>query len=103
MATTVSEVLWLPWLLKDLGVHANRPMSLFCDNQDACHISNNIVYHERTKHVEMDCYFVHERVMSKEILPLCIHTTHQVADLFTKASGAPRLRFVTYTLHLEGE
>lgn len=91
MATTVSEVLWLPWLLKDLGVHANRPMSLFCDNQDACHISNNIVYHERTKHVEMDCYFVHVRVMSKETLPLWIHTTHQVVGLLIKALGAPRL------------
>ncbi|CAL1407672.1 unnamed protein product [Linum trigynum] len=48
MADTVSEVLWLRWLLRDLGVHLQG------------HPSANPVFHERTKHAEMDYHFVCE-------------------------------------------
>lgn len=66
MVSMVSEILWLRWLLKDLEATQVGATSLFCDNQVACHIANNPVFHERTKHVEMDCYFVCERVESKD-------------------------------------
>lgn len=94
MATTVSEILWLRWLLKDIEATQTRATPLHCDNQAACHIANNPVFHERTKHVEMDCYFVRERVESKDIEPRKISTDHQVADLFTKALGASRFRYL---------
>ncbi|GJW71958.1 secreted RxLR effector protein 161-like protein, partial [Tanacetum coccineum] len=67
MANAVSEVLWMRWLLSFLETALTGPTPLFCDNQAARHIANNPVFHERTKHVEMDCYFVRERVDSKEI------------------------------------
>lgn len=57
MSTTVSEVLWLRWLLKDLDVFSTGPTPLFCNNQATRHIANNYVFHERTKHVKMGCYF----------------------------------------------
>lgn len=94
MASTVSEILWLRWLLQDLGSKQTGPTSLLCDNQAARQIANNPVFHERTKHVEMDCYFVRERVESKEVLPVYVHTSLQVADLLTKALCTPRLRFL---------
>ena len=62
MASTVSEILWMRWLLKELSIDLTGPTPFFCDNQAARHIANNPVFHERTKHVEMDCYFVRERV-----------------------------------------
>lgn len=92
MATTVSEVVWIRWLLKDFMVHLPDPTPLYCDNQAARHIANNPVFHERTKHVEMDCYFVRERVESREILPLHVTSKQQIADLFTKPLGAQPLR-----------
>ncbi|KAJ9540013.1 hypothetical protein OSB04_026519 [Centaurea solstitialis] len=94
MATTVCEVLWLRWLLRDMRATQQGPTPLHCDNQAACHIANNPVYHERTKHVEMDCYFVREHVEMKDIETRPISTTHQVADVFTKALGADRFRFL---------
>lgn len=65
MATTVSEILWLRWLLQDLQIMQTSATPLYCDNQAARHIANNLVFHERTKHMKMDCYFVRERVQSK--------------------------------------
>ncbi|GJY43502.1 putative RNA-directed DNA polymerase, partial [Tanacetum coccineum] len=94
MASTVSEILWVRWLLKDLQVHIFTPTQLFCDNQTARHIANNPVYHERTKHVEMDCYFVRERVDTKEIVPVAIESKMQLADLLTKGLGSEQLHFL---------
>ncbi|GJZ65658.1 integrase [Tanacetum coccineum] len=67
MASTVREILWMWWLLKELSIVMTGPTLLFCNNQAARHIANNPVFHERTKHVEMDFYFVRERVESQEI------------------------------------
>ncbi|XP_071718002.1 secreted RxLR effector protein 161-like [Rutidosis leptorrhynchoides] len=92
MAISVSEVLWVRWLLETLGVPLYGPTSLFCDNQAARHIVNNPVFHERTKHVEMDCYFVRERVETKEIKPFPIDSKRQIADLLTKPLGSNHLR-----------
>ncbi|KAJ0557365.1 putative RNA-directed DNA polymerase [Helianthus annuus] len=87
MASIVNEVLWMRWLLTELGAPLDAPTPLFCDNQAACHIANNSVSHEHTKHVEMDCYFVRERVESQEVQPTHIVTKMQLADVLTKALG----------------
>ena len=70
MATTVSEILWTRWLLAEFDVDFHAPTPLLCDNESARNIAHNLVFHERTKHVEMDCYFVRECVFSKEIVPV---------------------------------
>ncbi|XP_071704112.1 uncharacterized mitochondrial protein AtMg00810-like [Rutidosis leptorrhynchoides] len=107
MASTVSEILWVRWLLKDFNINSKEPTPLFCYNQAARHIANNPVFHELTKHVEMDCYFVRERVESKEVLPCPIATTMQIADLLTKRLGTQQLQFLlnklgTRNLHARG-
>ena len=92
MAATISEIIWLRRLMKELGATQTEAMTLHCDSQAALHIASNPVFHERTKHVEMDCYFVRERVKSNEVKPLKIWTWNQVADLFTKPMGKDKLQ-----------
>ncbi|XP_068328140.1 uncharacterized mitochondrial protein AtMg00810-like [Pyrus communis] len=58
MASPVCELIWLKSLLFDIGFPSNEPMSMFCDNQAAMHIASNHVFHERTKHIEVDCHYV---------------------------------------------
>ncbi|CAN0879259.1 Retrovirus-related Pol polyprotein from transposon RE2, partial [Linum grandiflorum] len=55
MPTTISEVIWIRQLLPDLCVPSKEPTRLLCDNQTTLHIVSNFVFHERTKHVEMNC------------------------------------------------
>ncbi|KAL0368250.1 UNVERIFIED_CONTAM: Retrovirus-related Pol polyprotein from transposon RE2 [Sesamum calycinum] len=64
MAHTTSEILWLKNLLKELGFMYDDPVPMHSDNQAAIHIASNPIFHERTKHIEVDCHFVREAVMS---------------------------------------
>lgn len=91
MAATVSELLWLTQLLKDFGVSVSSPHLLFCDNQAALHIASNPTFHERTKHIEIDCHFVRDHVNTGLIRLLPIRTMHQLADIFTKPLPASLL------------
>ena len=85
MTHATSELLWIKYFLEELGYSHPNSMELFCDNQAAIHITNNPVFHERTKHIEVDCHFVRAKVESKEISTPFVPSNCQLADIFTKA------------------
>lgn len=84
MAMTTCEVTWITQLLKDLGIKRLKSTILKCDNKAALAIAANPVQHEKTKHVEIDCHFVREKVADGTIKPQYVPTMHQVADILTK-------------------
>lgn len=94
MASASAEVTWLVNLLQDFGLHALQPVTLFCDNQSAIHIAKNPVFHERTKHIEIDCHFTRDKVLEGLIQLSYLPTQQQLADILTKALPSPK--FQTY-------
>ena len=84
LALTTCEVLWIRKLLHDLGLHTLGPTILKCDNKAALSMVANPVQHECIKHVEMDCYFIREKLITGAIKTEYIPSTHQLADIFTK-------------------
>ena len=87
MAMTCCEITWLLTLLTDLGFTRDQllPIDLHCDNQAALYIVQNPVFHERTKHIEVDCHYIRDKLKIGEIKSVHISTWNQVADIFTKA------------------
>ncbi|RVW96946.1 Retrovirus-related Pol polyprotein from transposon RE1 [Vitis vinifera] len=85
MALGLCEVLWLRLLLQDLGYLSRQPIRLFCDNKAACDIAHNPVQHDRTKHVEVDRFFIKEKLDDKIVELLKIRSEDQLADILTKA------------------
>ena len=89
MAATACELTWLRYLLQDLQVPHRQPATLLCDNKAALYIAANQFYHERTKHIELDCHTVREKIQNGEIKTTHVKTQFQVADIFTKPLPAP--------------
>ena len=70
-------------LLRELGIIQPEPMKLFCDNQAALHITSNPVFYEPTKHIEIDCRFVWEKLQSDIIFTTFVSSNDQLANIFT--------------------
>ncbi|KAL5540260.1 hypothetical protein UlMin_044401 [Ulmus minor] len=88
LANATSELLWLQSLLAELKVQVGNIPMLWCDNMSTISLSANPVLHSRTKHIELDLYFVREKVIAKEIEVNHVPSVDQVADVFTKPLSA---------------
>jgi len=84
MALGVAEMLWLRTLLIELKMDQGGQMKLWCDNNSAISIANNPVQHDRTKHVEIDRFFIKEKLDSGLLELEHVATKEQVADCLTK-------------------
>ena len=84
MALGVTELLWLKNMLTELKLDQRAKMKLWCDNQSAISIANNSVQHDRTKHIEIDRFFIKEKLDKGELELGYVPTKDQVADGLTK-------------------
>jgi len=100
MASTTKEIVWLRWLLADMRVFFSHPTSMFCDNQSSIQIAHNLVFHERTKHIEFDCHLTRHHLKQDTITLPFVPSSLQIADLFTKAYSISRFCFLVGKLSM---
>ncbi|KAK4391526.1 Retrovirus-related Pol polyprotein from transposon RE1 [Sesamum angolense] len=85
MAATVCELQWITYLLKDFQLPISTRIPFWCDNQAAIHITANPMFHERTKHLDIDCHIVRDKYKEGFIRPSYISSKLQVVDIFMKS------------------
>jgi hypothetical protein len=94
MSSACSKIVWLRGLLGELSVSQLTPTPLHADNTSAIQIAANPVFHERTKHIEVDCHSICEALARQEITLPHISSEHQTADVFTKALSRSCYQFL---------
>ena len=94
MALATCELIWLKRLLEELRFGKDEQMKLICDNQAALHISSNPVFHERTKHIKVDCHFIRENIASRCMTTSFVNSNDQLANIFTKSLKDPRIKYI---------
>ena len=62
MVQSVCEIMWIRWLLMEVGIEISVPTKLWYDNQVAKHIAYNLVFHKQTKRIEIDYHFVRKKI-----------------------------------------
>lgn len=65
----VAELVWLRCLFADFGVPIPTPVPVYGDNQAAIHIARDLVFHECTKHIEVDCHFI-RTLLGEELIEM---------------------------------
>jgi hypothetical protein len=85
------EALWLRKMLVDLFISELDPTVIYCDNRSCIKLSENHVFHDQSKHIEIKYHFIRDRVQKRAIKLQYVSTNHQVVDIFTK--GLPKGKF----------
>ena len=93
MTLAICELIWLRHL-QELRFGKDEQMKLIYDNQAALHISSNPVFHERTKHIEVDCYFIREKIASGCMTTSFVNSSDQLVDVFRKSLRGFRIKYI---------
>jgi hypothetical protein len=75
---------WLKKLLSDLFSAELEPTVIYCDNRSCIKLSENPVFHERSKHIEMRYHYVRDMVQKNILNIQYVPTVEQTADILTK-------------------
>jgi hypothetical protein len=79
------EALWLRKLLLGLFGQELEATVIHCDNQSCIRLSENPVFHDRSKHIDIRYHFIRDCVQRGVVRLDYIQTDDQMADIFTKA------------------
>nr|GEU53785.1 retrovirus-related Pol polyprotein from transposon TNT 1-94 [Tanacetum cinerariifolium] len=78
-----ASILWMKSQLSDYDIHL-KMIPIFCDNTSAIAISNNLVLHSRTKHIDIRYHFIRDHILKRDIELHFIPIESHLADIFTK-------------------
>jgi hypothetical protein len=87
-------------MLKELQFILKQPTSLFYDNKRVIYVTESTSFYERTKHLEIDYHYVKKQYATRVVKPLPVHSSAQLADIFTKVFPSAQLINNMYSLHV---
>ena len=94
MALATCGLIWLKHILREQRFGKDKQINLICNNQATLHITSNPVFHEGTKHIEVDCHFIREKIASRCVATSFVNSNDQLEDIFIKSLRNPRIKFI---------
>jgi len=94
MTSITKEIVWLRWLLANMGVSLSHLTPIYCDNQSSIQIAHNSIFHEQTKHIEIDCHLTRHHLKHHTITLPYVPYSLQIIDFFTKLHYISRFCFL---------
>lgn len=85
LGSVTCEVLWILKLFYEFGFKNLVPVKVFCDNESAIKLALNHVFHEKTKHFEVEVHFLRDKISKGFLKVIKILSEKQRADIFTKS------------------
>jgi hypothetical protein len=82
---TSCEAIWLRKMLRNIFETDLVPTTIFCDNQSCIKLSENPVFHDKSKHIEIRYHFIRDTIQKGVVKLQYISTNEQVANILTKA------------------
>jgi hypothetical protein len=67
LCVVVREAVWLCKILADLFVHEMDSTIIHCDNQSCVNLSENLVFHDKSKHIEIKYHYIRDMMQRKEV------------------------------------
>ncbi|KAL8162344.1 LOW QUALITY PROTEIN: hypothetical protein V2J09_013833 [Rumex salicifolius] len=100
IAFAATELIWINQLLQELQAPVKQPPILLYDNFSATYMSANPVFHQWSKHIKIDYYFVREQVDDGSLIVRHVRDSEQIADIFIKAVNTTRFVQLRSKLHV---
>jgi len=67
-------------VMRDMGVSVSKHIFMHCDDKSVIAIISNPAFHERTKHIKVDCHITHQECEKGKITLLYVPSGAQLAD-----------------------
>ena len=84
-----AQLLWMKAPLSDFGIKFKQ-VTLLCDNESAMKLTNNLVQHARTKHIDVRHHFIRDHQQKGDNCIESVGANDQLADIFTKTLDQKR-------------
>ena len=93
LSVAVREAMWLRKLLANLFDHEMDSTIIHCDNLSCVKLSENHVFHDKSKHIEIKYHYIRDMVQRKAIHVQYLPTHEQIADIFTKLLAKTKFEY----------
>lgn len=93
IASIIAKIMSLTFLLRDIIIYLQQPPKPFSNNLSASHMIANSIFYAHSKHIEIDYYFVREKMVIA-LTTRFLSSIIQIIDIFTKP--LPNQSFLTF-------
>jgi len=83
------EAVWMKQFCQEILMPLNNSIHIYSDNTGMIALSDNPVFHNQLKHIDIQWHFVRDLICSKTIHTSHIPRTQNSVDFLTKALSRP--------------